>query len=84
MKRWCLFVTADVTAAGISTKVASTHTTARGAQDAARRANRRGKSREVVSAEVMALMQEGKTFIEAVQAVAGKKIVPAQVEVDDD
>jgi len=77
--RRCKWVTADGTMAVLSTIVRSTHHTWEGAQRAASKARLEGHPREVVSAMVMAEMQNGASHTSAIQTVAGCQIESATV-----
>lgn len=82
MRRKAMWVTVDATEAQVSTKVRSVHRSRTAAQGEAYRARwHRGESRQAVSAQVIALMQEGSSYTDAVQALAGKPYEPAYVEV---
>lgn len=82
MKRKAMWVTVDGTPARLDTKVRSVHRTVDGARRAALKAARAGLNREVVSAQVIALMQAGKDSTIAHQALAGRTYEPAYVEVE--
>lgn len=81
MRRKAMWVTVAGNMARLDTKAQSTHRTWAAAQETAASARARQLPREVVSAQVIALMQEGKSFTAAVQAVAGLPIEAAYVEV---
>lgn len=83
MKRLCTWVTADGTAAVLSTVVRSTHQSRGAAERSARAAREFGLEHEAVSAQVMQLMQAGKPYTSAIQAVAGLAVAPVFVEVAD-
>lgn len=79
--RLATFVTVNGTAATISTVVCSVHRTWEAAQRAAGKARLEGLPREVVSAQVIALMQAGACYTSAVQSLAGAPIEAVRVNV---
>lgn len=81
MKRKAVWVTVGGSMARLESTVRSTHRTWSGAQREASAARQDGEFREAVSAQVIAHMQAGLDYTQAVQKVAGTAIEAVEVEV---
>lgn len=80
-QRKAKWVTVEGNSAKVSSRVRSTHRTWEAAQKVSCKARAAGESREVMCAQVVALMQAGRSFTLAIQMVAGSSVEAVQVEV---